>query len=111
MRHGIEKSSVVFHLRRRVASSLIWLLALGAPETAAAERPNVLIAISDDQSYPYASAYGSKAAVTPAFDRVARQGVLFTAAFSPSPGCSPSRASFLTGPVSLATRTRRDAWQ
>ncbi len=34
---------------------------------------------------------------TPNFDRVARDGVLFTQAFCPSPGCSPSRAALLTG--------------
>lgn len=62
-----------------------------------AERPNVLIAISDDQSYPYASAYGAHGARTPAFDRVAREGVLFTNAFAASPGCSPCRAALLTG--------------
>ena len=60
-------------------------------------RPNILIAISDDQSWPHASAYGSRMVRTPAFDRVAREGVLFTQAFCPSPGCSPSRAAFLTG--------------
>ena len=59
--------------------------------------PNILVAISDDQSYPYASAYGSRAVRTPAFDRVARQGVLFNNAFVASPGCSPSRAAMLTG--------------
>ena len=39
-------------------------------------RPNILLAISDDQSYPYASAYGCPGIRTPAFDRVAREGVL-----------------------------------
>ncbi len=62
-----------------------------------AEPPNILIAISDDQSYPYASAYGEELPRTPAFDRVARAGVLFNNAFVASPGCSPSRAAFLTG--------------
>ncbi len=59
--------------------------------------PNILFAISDDQSYPYASAYGTSGVNTPAFDRVAREGVLFTNAFVPSPGCSPTRAAILTG--------------
>lgn len=60
-------------------------------------RPNFLIAISDDQSYPHASAYGCRGIETPSFDRIARAGVLFTNAFAPAPGCSPMRAAFLTG--------------
>jgi N-sulfoglucosamine sulfohydrolase len=64
---------------------------------AAAPRPNVLVFITDDQAFPYASAYGSRLVRTPAFDRVAREGALFTQAFAASPGCSPSRAAFLTG--------------
>ena len=60
-------------------------------------KPNIFIAISDDQSWLHASAYGSKMVSTPNFDRVAQEGVLFTHAFAPSPGCSPSRAAFLTG--------------
>lgn len=63
----------------------------------AGKRPNILLVISDDQSYPHASAYGYKAIQTPAFDRVAEEGVLFTQAFAASPGCSPSRAAMLTG--------------
>jgi len=69
----------------------------GQPCMAADKRPNILFAISDDQSYPHASAYGYKAIDTPAFGRVARQGVLFHNAFTASPGCSPSRAAILTG--------------
>jgi len=60
-------------------------------------RPNILFAISDDQSWKHAGAYGCKGIDTPAFDRVARQGVLFNNAFAPSPGCSPTRAAVLTG--------------
>ena len=65
--------------------------------TGFAKPPNILIAISDDQSYPHAGAYGSKMVHTPNFDRIAREGVLFTNAYCSSPGCSPSRAAFLTG--------------
>lgn len=68
-----------------------------ASQKKAYQRPNILIAISDDQSYPYASAYGNTSVNTPAFDRVAQEGVLFTNGFVASPGCSPSRAAFLTG--------------
>jgi uncharacterized sulfatase len=71
-------------------------------EGVSAERPNILIAIADDQSYPHASAYGDPAVQTPGFDRVAKSGVLFRSAFTPAPGCSPMRAAFLTG---------REIWQ
>lgn len=64
---------------------------------ASPQRPNILVVISDDQSYPHSSAYGSLMVQTPAFDSVARHGVLFTRAMAPSPGCSPSRAALLTG--------------
>ncbi|MCA9128227.1 MAG: sulfatase [Planctomycetales bacterium] len=60
-------------------------------------RPNVLLAISDDQSYPYASIYGEPQLSTPAFDAVARNGILFHNAFTPCPGCSPMRAALLSG--------------
>ncbi|UCF39245.1 MAG: sulfatase [Acidobacteriota bacterium] len=61
------------------------------------ERPNVLIAISDDQSWPHASAYGSGWLETPHFDRIAREGIRFENAFTTSPGCAPSRASIVLG--------------
>ncbi len=60
-------------------------------------RPNILLAISDDQSWPHASAYGCAFVNTPAFDRVAREGVLFNQAFVAAPQCAPNRASILTG--------------
>ena len=61
------------------------------------KRPNILFAISDDQSYPHTSFAGSKFIETPAFDRVAREGIYFTNCFAGSPGCAPSRSSIITG--------------
>lgn len=62
-----------------------------------AKRPNILFAISDDQSHVHTSFAQYPGVKTPAFDRVAREGVFFRNAFAPSPGCSPTRAAFLTG--------------
>jgi len=60
-------------------------------------RPNILFVMSDNQSYPHASAYGSKWINTPGFDYVAKEGIIFHNVFSASPGCAPSRSSILTG--------------
>ena len=70
--------------------------------TGAAEKPNVLFAIADDWSSGHAGAYGCRWVKTPAFDRVASQGLLFTHAYTPNAKCAPSRACILTG---------RNSWQ
>lgn len=64
--------------------------------------PNILFAIADDWSYGHAGAYGTRWVQTPAFDRVAREGILFTHAYTPNAKCAPSRACLLTG---------RNSWQ
>jgi uncharacterized sulfatase len=82
------------------ATSLAGWLTSACQDAGAAvkeRQPNILFAIADDQSYPYASAYGTKGIHTPAFDEIAKKGVLFTNAFVAAPQCSPSRAAILTG--------------
>lgn len=63
----------------------------------AGDRPNILFVLADDQSFPYASIYGTSGIHTPVFDSIARSGILFTNAFAAAPQCSPSRAAILTG--------------
>ena len=58
--------------------------------------PNVVLIVTDDQGAQM-SALGTKGVSTPFMDQLAREGTLFTNAFSVSPSCSPSRASILTG--------------
>ena len=60
-------------------------------------RPNILFAISDDQSFGHTSFSGSNFVKTPAFDRIAAEGIYFTSAFAGSPGCAPSRSALVTG--------------
>ena len=67
-----------------------------AAVASASERPNILFCISDDQSWPHVGIAGGVVR-TPAFDRIARGGVLFTRAFVDAPSCTPSRSSILTG--------------
>lgn len=67
-----------------------------------ASRPNILFVIADDWGHNHAGAYGATWLKTPSFDRVAREGVLFTHCFTSNPKCSPSRATILTG---------RNSWQ
>jgi arylsulfatase A-like enzyme len=66
-------------------------------EPAAVARPNILIAITDDQSWEHLGAYGADWIDTPNVDRLAAEGVRFEQAYSVAPSCSPSRASLLTG--------------
>jgi N-sulfoglucosamine sulfohydrolase len=70
------------------------------PETP--QRPNILFAIADDASWKHFGAYGCDWVKTPAFDRVASEGILFTRAYTPNAKCAPSRACILTG---------RNSWQ
>ncbi len=73
-----------------------------SPAEEPASRPNILFCIADDASFPHMGAYGCPWVSTPAFDRVARDGILFTRAYTPNAKCAPSRACILTG---------RNSWQ
>lgn len=67
----------------------------GAPQQQMQQRPNILFIVSEDNG-PELSCYGAPAP-TPILDALAKEGVLFDKAFVTQAGCSPSRASFLTG--------------
>lgn len=84
------------------ASMLFLVMSITLPvwsdeTTQVAKRPNILFALSDDQSYPHTSILGDPVVKTPAFDRVAREGVLFTHSFAACPSCTASRSAILTG--------------
>jgi len=68
------------------------------PAVAAAQsRPNILILMTDDQSWLHAGYAGDPVVRTPNLDRLAGEGVVFEHAYVSSPSCTPSRAAFFTG--------------
>ncbi|WP_439130879.1 sulfatase family protein [Polaribacter sp.] len=79
----------------------IFLLARCTENKKETQRPNILFCIMDDAS-PHMSAYGYDWVNTPAFDKLAANGILFTNAYTPNAKCAPSRASLITG---------RNSWQ
>ena len=63
----------------------------------AADRPNLLIIMTDNQSPSLLGAYGNSEIRTPNIDRLAAEGIQFNNAFAVSGVCSPTRATFMTG--------------
>ncbi len=76
----------------------------------AADRPNILFVLADNWRWPTAGVLGDPMARTPAFDRVAREGVIFSHTFNAVPCCSPSRASLLTGRYAHELGERANLW-
>ena len=62
----------------------------------AAERPNILLIVSDDQGYNDLGCLGN-GIITPNLDRIAAEGTRLTNFYVTWPACTPSRASLLTG--------------
>lgn len=72
--------------------------------------PNILFCIADDWGWPHAGAYGDAVVETKAFDRVAREGVLFEQAYVSSPSCTPSRNAIFTGQYHWRLREGANLW-
>ena len=73
----------------------------------AAERPNVVWIVSEDNS-PKLGCYGEPLARTPVLDGMAKQGVRYTNARSAAPVCAPSRCSIITARFATALGTHVD---
>ncbi len=84
----------------RILAALFVAAACANP--ALAQRPereklNIISIVTDDQALWSMSCYGSAESLTPNLDRIATEGARFVNAFTATPVCSPSRATFLTG--------------
>ena len=61
-------------------------------------KPNIVVFFVDDMGYGDVSCLNRSGKIaTPNFDRLAREGIVFTDAHSTSAVCSPSRYGLLTG--------------
>jgi len=83
---------------------------MGCSKEKPAQQPNIIFAIADDWGWPHASVYGDPVVQTPAFDRVANEGILFNHAYISSPSCTPSRNAILTGQYHWRLGTGANLW-
>jgi arylsulfatase A-like enzyme len=64
---------------------------------AAPRRPSIVFILMDDLGWTDVGYMGSEYYETPNIDRLARQGMVFTNAYTNAPNCAPTRASLLSG--------------
>jgi arylsulfatase A-like enzyme len=83
--------------RLLIGITLLAIVLAIAAESTAAERPNILLIVSDDQGWPDLGCLGFKPIQTPHLDRLAKEGVRLTNFYVTWPACTPSRGSLLTG--------------
>lgn len=86
-------------LRAGWIATLLSLYAVGigkAPVASAAEKPNVVFVISDDQGYGDLGCTGNRVIQTPHIDRLAAEASQLSD-YHVAPTCSPTRAALLTG--------------
>ncbi len=76
---------------------LTTLLTLFPLALIAAEKPNIVLIYADDLGFGDVSCNGATAVQTPNIDRIAKDGLNFTAGYATSATCTPSRFSLLTG--------------
>lgn len=87
----------------------IFLIGLRFNATAVTTPPNIIFILADDYGVGEVSAYGADNYKTPHLDQLARGGIRFTHAYTPSL-CGPSRATMLTGRYLFRTgATNQDA--
>ena len=76
---------------------LVAFLALLCGHATAADKPNLLIILTDDMGYADLKAFGDSEIPTPHLDRLAAEGTKFTSAYTVAPICVPSRMGIMSG--------------
>ncbi|MCH8830938.1 MAG: arylsulfatase [Planctomycetes bacterium] len=90
-------------------AALLILSGIAMPADAQRSRlPNVIFLMADDMGYGDLGCYNAKSKVpTPNMDRLAKAGMRFTDAHTPSSVCTPTRYGVLTGRYAWRTRLKR----
>ncbi len=86
---------------------LAFVAFLLAPRQSFADTPNVVVILADDLGYGDLGCYGATQTKTPHLDRLAREGMRFTDAHSPSGVCTPTRYGLLTGRYCWRTKLKK----
>jgi len=102
-----DHSGTMKHSLRLVTALLLaplaTLTAAEPPKPNPPQRVNIIFILADDLGWRDLGCYGSPFNETPHLDRLAREGLRFTQAYSAGSVCSPTRASIITGKYPVRT--------
>jgi arylsulfatase A-like enzyme len=95
----VETFEMKAHSFFSVASLIVAVGLAGLATASAAEpgKPNIVFILADDAGIGDFSCYGCRYGTTPNIDRVGREGMKFTCAYSGNAVCAPSRCVLMTG--------------
>jgi arylsulfatase A-like enzyme len=98
------------YVARAVLLTLVAAGSLVASVRAAdSSKPNIIYILADDLGYGDVGCYNAASKIaTPNIDRLAKEGMRFTDAHSPSAVCTPTRYALLTGRYAWRTRLQRN---
>ena len=90
---------------------LLILLPLGvtAQTPRSSKLPNIIYVMVDDMGHADIGPYGQTEIKTPNLDKMAKEGMKFTAAYAGASVCAPSRSVLMTGQHLGHTRVRGNA--
>ena len=80
-----------------LAALVVVFFQIALAETNAADRPNIVLIISDDQTYSDFGFMGNRDVLTPRIDELAAKSARYVNGYVPSSVCRPSLVSLLTG--------------
>lgn len=86
----------------KILKIAVCLLLLNSTAFAQTKKPNIIFILADDLGIDGVSSYGADLFKTPIIDKLAKEGIRFTNAYT-APLCGPSRAVILTGRYAFRT--------
>ncbi len=93
----LKASNLLVSMKTRIIVALFFGCWALRPLCVCAQRPNILLIISDDHGKFYTGCYGNDSIRTPNMDRLAGEGLKFNNCFTVAAICVPSRAVLMTG--------------
>ena len=97
-------------MRTNLITSLVFLFGITTLMPLKADKPNVILVMSDDQGWSQTGYYGHPIARTPNLDDMATRGLRMDRFYSGAPFCVPTRATVLTGRTKTSHDHHRPQW-
>ena len=99
-------------MKKNRLAVLVIIVLFVAVRAHAADRPNILWVVSEDNSHHWLGCYGNEQVRTPNIDQLAAEGVRYEFAYSNAPVCAVARSTLITGryACSIGTQNMRSRY-